>query len=71
MIFSAARMLSRIKSEGRMDMVDEEIRSIMNKLDGKEAKKNDFRALVYGEQSFFVTDDDGKQYPVNEIDCIN
>jgi len=71
MIFSAARMLSRIKSEGRMDMVDEETRSIMNKLDGKEAKKNDFRALVYGERSFFVTDDDGNQYPVNEIDCIN
>ena len=54
-----------------MDMVDEETRSIMNKLDGKEAKKNDFRALVYGERSFFVTDDDGNQYPVNEIDCIN
>lgn len=71
MIFSAAKMLSRIKSEGRMDMVDEEIRSIMNKLDGKEVKKNDFRALVCDERSFFVRDDDGKLYPVNEIDCIN
>lgn len=71
MKFSAAKMLSRIEKEGRMNMVNEENLSLMNRLDGKEVTKNDFRDLVFGERSFFVKDSDGKKYPVNEMDCID
>lgn len=50
-------------------MIDEESIKIMNMLDGKEAVKNDFKALVFGQLEYFVRHE-GSTYPVNPIDCI-
>jgi hypothetical protein len=41
----------------------------MDMLDGKEARKNDFKALIYDELEYIVFCD-GKNYPVNPNDCI-
>lgn len=68
-VFSKQKMLDRLKKEGRSDMVDEESAKIMDALDGKEAIKNDFKALVHGQLEYFVVYED-KSYPVNPNDCI-
>lgn len=68
MKFSAAKMTKRLEQEGRAHLIDDETRDIMNKLDGKEAIKNDFKALVYDREEYYVCAD-GKNYPVNKLDC--
>ncbi len=68
-IFSKQKMMDRLTKEGRAHLVDEESAKIMDMLDGKEAVKNDFKALVYDELEYFVRHD-GKNYPVNPDDCI-
>lgn len=69
-VFSKQKMLERLEKEGRSHLIDEESLEIMNALDGKEAVKNDFKALVYDELEYFVRHD-GKSFPVNPSDCIN
>ncbi len=69
-VFSKERMLSRLEKEGRLHLVDSESAKIMDMLDGKEAHKNDFKALIYDELEYFVRVDD-KNYPVNPDDCID
>ena len=68
-VFSKERMLARIEAEGLSHLVDEECARIMDMLDGKEARKNDFKALVYDQLEYFVSVD-GKNYPVNANDVI-
>ena len=67
--FSKQKMMERLKREGRAHLVDEESAEIMNMLDGEEAVKNDFKALVYGELEYFVRYQD-RNYPVNPDDCL-
>lgn len=61
-------MIDRITQEGRLHMVDQQILDIMDKLEGKEVAKNDFKALIYDEEEYFVRVD-GVNYPVNKLDC--
>ena len=68
MKFSKAKMIARIENEGRAHLIDEESKQIMDKLDGKEAVKNDFKALIYGVEEYFINLD-GECYPVNKLDC--
>lgn len=68
-IFSKKKMLDRLEKEGRLDAIDEESNEIMNRLDGREAVKNDFKALVFGQLEYFVRLD-GQNFPVNPNDCI-
>lgn len=68
-VFSKQKMLDRLEKEGRSHMIDEESMEIMNMLDGKEAVKNDFKALVFGQLEYFVRHE-GENYPVNPNDCV-
>ena len=68
MVFKKAKMLARLESEGRSHLVNGGALEIMDRLDGKKATKNDFKALVHGEEEYFVTVN-GTHYPVNKLDC--
>ena len=68
-VFSKQKMLERLEKEGRSHLIDDESRKIMDALDGKEARKNDFKALIYDELEYFVTYE-GENYPVNPNDCV-
>lgn len=68
-VFSKQKMLDRVERERMSHLVDEECIRIMNMLDGKEAVKNDFKALVYDELEYFVRHE-SENYPVNPEDCI-
>lgn len=48
-VFIKQKMLDRVEREGMSHLVDEECVRIMDMLDGKEAVKNDFKALIYDE----------------------
>lgn len=69
-VFSKERMLSRLEKEGRLHLVDNKSAKIMDMIDGKEAHKNDFKALIYDKLEYFVRVDD-ENYPVNPDDCID
>ena len=68
-VFSKERMLARIEREGLSHLVDEECAKIMDMLDGKEARKNDFKALVFDQLEYFVSVN-GENYPVHPDDVI-
>lgn len=68
MKFSKAKMIARLEKEGRAHLIDEEAQKIMDELDGKEAIKNDFKALIHGVEEYFVRVGDDS-YPVNKLDC--
>ena len=68
-VFSKQKMLDRLEREGRSHEIDEESLKIMEALDGKEARKNDFKALIYDELEYIVFHD-GTNYPVNPNDCV-
>jgi hypothetical protein len=63
-------MMERLEKEGRANLVDEDSAKIMDMLDGKEARKNDFKALIYDELEYYVSHE-GENYPVNPNDCID
>lgn len=69
-VFSKQRMIDRLEKEGRAHLIDEQTIRIMDMLDGEEAHKNDFKALVYDELEYFVRHE-GENYPVNANDCID
>ena len=62
-------MLARIEQEGRLHLVDDNSKRVMDMLHGKEAVKNDFKALVEGIEVYYVKADNGICYPVNKLDC--
>ena len=68
MKFSKAKMIERLTNEGRASQIDTEVMHIMDKLDGKEAEKNHYKALIHDEEEYFVRVD-GVSYPVNKLDC--
>lgn len=69
-VFSKQKMMERLEKEGRAHLVDEESAKIMDALDGKEARKNDFKALIYDELEYYVSHE-GENYPVNANDCVD
>ena len=68
MIFKKDKMIARLTEEGLAHFIDDEIMEIMNNLDGKEAVKNDFKALVHDVEEYMVRFND-EWYPVNKLDC--
>ena len=70
MVFSKQKMMERLEKEGRAHLVDEDSAGIMDMLDGKEARKNDFKALVYDQLEYYVRVD-GTNYPVHADDVID
>lgn len=69
-IFRKAKMLARIESEGKSDLLNSITLGIMDRLDGRPAEPNRWRQTVYGESdAWCCTDETGDQYPVNINDC--
>ena len=68
LVFRKELMLKRLEKENLLDKVDDEISNLMNKLDGKEVYKNDWKALLYGELEYIARDDEGTTYPINKND---
>ena len=68
MVFRKAKMMKRLEEQGMLHLVDKRSIQIMDMLDGKEAKKNDFKALIYDEEEYYVVAE-GREYPVNKLDC--
>lgn len=69
-VFSKQKMLDRLEKEGRSHMVSEQSIRVMNMLDGQEARKSDFKALIHDELAYFVRVN-GNNYPVSLNDCID
>ena len=69
MRFSKAKMIARIKKEGREDMIDNEVTAIMDNLDGQTAEASCWRRVVHGEPGLWVVGKDGNGQYVNEADC--
>ena len=69
-VFSKERMMARVEKAGLLHLVDDECARIMDMLDGKEARKNDFKALVYDQLEYYVRVD-GTNYPVHADDVID
>lgn len=67
MKFSAKKMRERLIREGNEQMLPQ-IEDILEKIDGKEAVKNRWKALVEDEVVYEV-EADGKYYPVLIVDC--
>lgn len=68
-IFSKQKMLERLEREGRTQQITPGALEIMDALDGREAIKNNYKALVFGQLEFMVSYE-GNYYPVNPNDCI-
>lgn len=64
-VFRAAKMIERVKREGKGDMLDETTLAFINSLDGKEADTYNWASVVNGENLALI---DGKTY-VNVADC--
>ena len=69
-IFRKTKMLARVEAAGMSHMIDDQSRTIMDKLDGKICHPNLWRQTVYGEaDAWYCTDDNGNQFPININDC--
>lgn len=69
-IFRAAKMIDRVKAEGKGDMLDPKTLEFINKLDGKIGDDYNWRSVVRGEPLVFISpdaDQDGTY--VNVVDC--
>jgi hypothetical protein len=70
-IFKASKMISRIKDEGRGDMLDDETVKFINLLDGKEADTYNWQNQVMDKNLAYISpdkDQDGTY--VNVADCV-
>ena len=70
MFFSKEKMIQRITAEGRTDMIDEVVMSIMDNLDGQPVGTNLWQRQVYGKNVYSCIGKDGKCYDVNANDCV-
>lgn len=70
MKFSKQRMIDRLSTEGRADMITADVLAIMDNLDGQEASASCWRRRVYDEPVYYVVGKDGEGQYVNENDCI-
>ena len=55
-IFKAEKMLERIKKEGKQNMLDEETKKLILKLDGKKGNDYNFMSVVHNEQVVWIED---------------
>ena len=69
LVFSKEKMLKRLEAEGRLGEIEERSREIMDRIDGLEAEKNRFKALVYDEIEYYVRHPEIGNVPVNINDC--
>ena len=69
-VFSKQKMLERIKKEGMMKMVDDDVIAIMDSLDGQEVNSNCWNRVVLDQPVYYCIGKDGKGHYVNEEDCI-
>lgn len=69
MKFSKEKMISRIKAEGREELIDNDVITIMDNLDGQDATASCWRRQVLGEPVLWVVGKDGTGEYVNELDC--
>ena len=69
MRFSKQKMIERLTREGRSNMIDDSVLSIMDNLDGQEVTTSSWQRQVYGEPFMACRGKDGGYYNVNEEDC--
>ena len=69
-VFKKEKMLQRLVAENKMNMVDDQCREIMEKIDGLEVHKNDFKALVHDKLEFYVRHPELGNITVNINDCV-
>lgn len=70
-VFKKQLMMDRIKREGLLNELTPDIKEIMEKLDGKTVRKNDWKDLIYDEIEYVAIDDDGEKYPINANDVVD
>lgn len=69
-IFRAAKMIERVKAEGKGDMLDAKTLGFINKLDGKRGNDYNWRSVVRGEPLVYIEPDaDQNGTYVNVADC--
>lgn len=68
--FSKQKMLDRIKSEGREDLIDDKVKQIMDNLDGQMTNPHCWQRVVNDEPVYYVVGKDGTGNYVNEKDCV-
>lgn len=69
-IFKKELMLKRLKKEGLINQVDEEIKKILDNLDGQKVDTQCWNRVVYNEPVYWCVGKDGKGQYVNENDCV-
>ena len=71
LVFSKDKMMERLEREGKLELVDDKSRELMDLIDGLPAEKNRFKALVYDEIEYMVKHPKSNKWvPVNYNDCI-
>lgn len=70
MVFKKNLMLMRLAKEGRMQYVDDDIRALMDNLDGQEVSTSSWARTITGAPVYACEGKDGKFYEVYEGDCV-
>ena len=70
MVFSKEKMIERLKREGRLEGLPDEIFVTMDNLDGQPVGTNSWSRQVMGNPVYSCEGKDGKSYDVNEEDCV-
>ena len=72
LVFSKDKMMERLEREGKLSLIDDKSRELMDLIDGLPAEKNRFKALVYDEIEYMVKHPKSNKWvPVNYNDCID
>ena len=69
MKFYKELMMERLEKEGRADQIDDEVKAIMDDLDGQEADASCWNRRVLDEPVYWVVGKSGQGQYVNELDC--
>ena len=67
--FRAAKMIERVKLEGKGNLLDAETLAKINSLDGKTGDDYNWRSQVYGEDLVYIKDGNGGGDYVAGCDC--
>ena len=69
MVFKKELMLKRIEKLGKMHYVDDDIRALMDNLDGQEVSTSSWGREVYGYPVYACIGKNGECHDVYEGDC--
>ena len=71
LVFKKDKMMARVGDQiAEMSQEEQDdVMSLMKRIDGKEALPNRWRQTVHGENDAYYVEDSGEQIPVNLIDC--